>query len=285
MKLAVFTVMLPDFGLNDTLAVLKKTGYDGVEWRVTVNNPASADQEPSFWGNNHSTIDPSISDEELGALKVAQDAAGLLVPNLGCYIPVGDLKLTEQGMKIAKVLGAPSIRVGVSGYDRSISYRELLEQGRHYLHGVQELSQQYGVKGNIEIHHGNIASSASSARRLVEGFDPAHIGVIHDAGNMVHEGYENYRMGLEILGEYLAHVHVKNAAWACSQENIKSPGGSPWKSDWAPLKTGVVDLGQLMADVQHIGYDGWLSFEDFSSPHPDEASLVEQAAYIRSLLK
>ena len=283
MKLAVFTVMLPDFGLQDTLAVLQKTGYDGVEWRVTRHNPAAAGQEPSFWGNNQSTVDPSLGEGELLALKDAQDAAGLLVPNLGCYLAVGDLAAVEQSMKIAKLLGAPSIRIGVPGYDRSKPYGELLQEGRVYLDGVQALSQQYGVKGVAEIHFGNIACSASSARRLVEGFDPAHIGVIHDAGIMVHEGYENYRMGLEILDEYLAHVHVKNAFWVRSDEAPAS-GVSPWKAQWAPLADGVVSLGQLFADLKHIGYDNWLSIEDFSNPHPDEQSLVTQSAYLRSLL-
>ena len=38
------------------------------------------------------------------------------------------------------------------------------------------------------------------------------LGIIHDVGNMVYEGYERYEMGLSILGPYLAHVHVKSAA-------------------------------------------------------------------------
>ena len=29
---------------------------------------------------------------------------------------------------------------------------------------------------------------------------------------MVYEGYEAYQLGFEMLGKYLAHVHVKNAA-------------------------------------------------------------------------
>lgn len=283
MKLAVFTVMLPDFDLQDTLAVLQKTGYDGVEWRVARNNPASAGQEPSFWGNNRSTVDPAMSEGDLQALKDAQDAAGLVVPNLGCYLGVGDLAAVEQSMKLARLLGSPSIRIGVPGYDRTKPYGDVLREGRAYLAGVQELSQQYGVKGVAEIHFGNIACSASSARRLVEGFDPAHIGIIHDAGNMVYEGYENYRMGLEILDEYLAHVHVKNAFWMKSEEPVAA-GVSPWKAVWAPLAEGVVSLGQLFADLKHIGYDKWLSIEDFSNPHPDEQSLVAQSAYLRSLL-
>jgi len=47
----------------------------------------------------------------------------------------------------------------------------------------------------------------------VSDFDLRYIGIIYDLGNMVHEGYENYKLGLELLGDYLSYVHVKNAVW------------------------------------------------------------------------
>ena len=285
MKLAVFTVMLPDFTLAETVDVLARTGYDGVEWRVTRNDPKRSAEEPSFWGNNRSTVNPDLPKTELRQLKEKQDAAGLAVPNLGCYLACGDLAATEQGMQIASALGAPSVRVGVPNYDRSEPYGDLLAKGRRYLDGVQDLAQQYGIKGLVEIHMGNIAASASLARRLVEGFDPARIGVIHDAGNMVHEGFENYRLGLELLGDYLGHVHVKNAVWERTGETPEPPRSSSWRANWAPLHEGSADLGQLFADLKHSGYDGWLSIEDFSQPHPSEASLRHQAEYLRSLLE
>ena len=34
MKLAVYTVSLPEFDLEQSVAVLKEMGYEGVEWRV-----------------------------------------------------------------------------------------------------------------------------------------------------------------------------------------------------------------------------------------------------------
>ncbi|WP_058302092.1 sugar phosphate isomerase/epimerase family protein [Gorillibacterium timonense] len=283
MKLSVFTVMLPDFTPEETLKVLARTGYDGVEWRVTHNDPQRAGEEPSFWGNNHSTLSPDLATEELRRLKEAQEDQGLAVPNLGCYLACGDLASTEQGMKVAKELGAPSIRVGVPYYDRMAAYGDLLAEARRYLDGVQELSEQYGVKGLVEIHMGNISASASLARRLVEGFHPERIGVIHDAGNMVHEGFENYRLGLEVLGDYLSHVHVKNASWLRADATPQPPRTSSWNAHWAPLREGAADLGQLFADLRHIGYNGWLSIEDFSLPHPNEASLRDQAEYLRSL--
>jgi len=285
MKLSVFTVMLPNYAPEATIELLTRTGYDGVEWRVTHSDPNRAGEEPSFWGNNQSTINPDLPVEALRKLKKAHDEAGLAAPNLGCYLACGDLESTEQGMKVARELGAPAIRVGVPGYDRTEPYGDLLAKARRYLDGVQELGKQYGIKGLVEIHMGNIAPSASLARRLVEGFDPERIGVIHDAGNMVYEGFENYRMGLEVLGEYLGHVHVKNAVWHKSEEAPEPPRSSLWNARWAPLREGVADLGQLFADLRHIGYDGWLSIEDFSSPHPNEASLRNQADYLRSLLR
>ncbi|MEZ4633203.1 MAG: hypothetical protein R2880_21235 [Deinococcales bacterium] len=61
----------------------------------------------------------------------------------------------------------------------------------------------------IEIHHRTIVPSASAVYRLVSHFDPQHIAVIYDPGNMAYEGFEDYRMGLELWEPYLAHVHLK----------------------------------------------------------------------------
>ncbi|MBD2867794.1 sugar phosphate isomerase/epimerase family protein [Paenibacillus arenilitoris] len=291
MKFSVFTVMLPDCSLETTADLLRKYGYQGVEWRFTRVDPAKRGDKPSFWGNNLSTVDASSSEEELLSIKRLTDETGLAVPNLAAYIQAGDLDATEKAMKAAKLLGAPSIRVGVPGYDRSRSYADLLKEGRAYLNGVQELGKAYGVKGLIEVHFGNIAPSASAARRLVDGFDPDLIGVIYDPGNMVYEGFEQYKLGLEALGEYLGHVHIKNAAWvrtdapqpAAGEES--APHGPLWKASWSPVAEGVVHWPQVIADLKAIGYDGWLSFEDFSGSAPSEALLRDNIAYIRSLLQ
>ncbi|WNR45994.1 sugar phosphate isomerase/epimerase family protein [Paenibacillus roseipurpureus] len=280
MKIAVFTVMLPNYSPIQALDVLHKAGYNGVEWRVTKLNPALTRETPSFWGNNLATIDTSSTSQQLADLREETSRRGLVATNLGSYLQVGDLEGVDRDMRIAQALGSPSIRVGVPMYDRTHTYGELLAKGRAYLSGVQSLSQHYGIKGLIETHMGNIAASASGARRLVEGFNPAHIGVIHDAGNMVYEGFENYRMGLEILGEYLGHVHIKNARWVLDKDS----NGVKWRAESAPLREGSAELKQLLADLRAVGYDGWLSFEDFSDPAPTQASLATNLAYLKNLI-
>lgn len=296
MKLSVFTVMLPDCTLHETVDLLQKNGYDGVEWRFTNTDAAKQSEAPSFWGNNYSTVESNASEEELLALKKLTDDAGLQVPNLASYIQSGDLAATERAMRAAKLLGSPSIRIGVPGYDRSRNYWDLLKEARAYFHETVEMSKTFGVKGIIEVHHGNIASSATLARQLVEGFDVDHIGVIFDPGNMVHEGFEQYKMGLEVLGDYLAHVHVKNAIWNRTGAATPLLGGDgetdkhnkwhdpQWKAAWGPISEGVVHWPQVISDLRAVGYDGWLSFEDFSASAPSDALLRDNMAYIRSLL-
>ena len=273
MKYGVFTVMLPDLTPEEAATALKDTGYDGVEWRVTTVPETVKGEAPSFWRNNFCTLAPTQQDA-LRARTVAE-AAGLAIPNLGTYINVGDLAAVENAMQFAVTAGAPSIRVGVARNDAPGDFQTIFERSAGFLADVQALALRYGVKALIEMHHGTITASASAARRLVERFDPAHIGVIHDCGNMVFEGFEEYRRGLEILGPHLGHVHVKNAAFDRPAE------GGVWKGRWAPLRDGVVDFAALFAALRAVGYDGWVVVEDFSQAYDSRTALRENLAFLR----
>lgn len=274
MKFGVFTVMLPDLTPEAAVTALREAGYDGVEWRVTTPAPASGRNDaPSFWSNNFCTLAPTLEDARRGGALAAD--AGLAIPNLGTYIAVGDLAAVENAMQIAVAAGAPSVRVGVARNDQPGDVHTLFTQSRAFLQEAETLSRRHNVKALVEIHHGTITSSASAARRLVDGLDPACIGVIHDCGNMVFEGFEDYRRGLEMLGPYLAHVHVKNAAYD------RPATGGAWRARWAPLQDGVVDFAALFAALRSVGYDGWVVVEDFSQAYDSRTALRENLAFLR----
>ncbi len=74
---------------------------------------------------------------------------------------------------------------------------------------------------------GTIHPGPSDARRIADNFSPDDIGFTLDMGNMVIEGLIDYEMGIQILGPYLAHVHVKNTAWFREQD-----GTWKWKWHW-----------------------------------------------------
>jgi sugar phosphate isomerase/epimerase len=269
MKLSVFTVMTPDLTKEELISAAAAAGISGLEWRYAPISTEVAGQKPSYWGNNLSTIIPGTSDEDLDKLREKVERHGLKSISVTPYLTCGDVSGTEKVMQIAKKLDAGFIRVGVPRSGGSKNYNDLYKEALDYLHHVQELSQQYGIQGLVEIHHETIAPSAGLAHRLVSHFDPRHIGVLHDAGNMVYEGFENYRMGLELLGPYLAHVHVKNAGW--ERNGQTQDGIEVWNCKWMPLHQGSVNWKLMLRELQAAGYDGYLGFEDFSG-HLDTVS-------------
>ncbi|MCD1260562.1 sugar phosphate isomerase/epimerase [Paenibacillus athensensis] len=282
MKLSVFTVATPELMPEELAAAAREAGLDGIEWRYK-EIPADALQEaPSFWRHNLCSIDPATDEAGLARFRHAAEAHGLRSISVTPYLACGDIAGTERVMQAARALGASFIRVGVPWYDGSRSYGDLYKEAVAYLGEVQELARQYGVRGLVETHHQTITPSAGLAHRLVAAFDPALIGVLHDAGNMVHEGFEHYRMGLELLGPHLAHVHVKNAAWV--QDGVRADGSPQWRAVWTPIREGVVDWPQLLGVLRDIGYDGYLGVEDFSGRLPAREMLRQYADSMREWL-
>ena len=275
MKVGVFTVGLPDMTPEEAVRELKDAGYDGVEWRVTRVPEEARGEEFSFWGNNLCTLAPT--EEEAHRARRISEEAGLEIAGLGTYVAVGDLEAADEAMRFAVTAGASQIRVGAGAPDGR-SYHELFASAREFLAGVEELVRSHGVKALIEVHHRTICPSASLAHRLVSAFDPDLVGVILDPGNMAQEGFENYRIGAELLGPYLAHVHIKNSAFE------RPAGGGVWEPRWAPLEDGVVDFGLVFEALEHVGYDGWLVMEDFSGVRPSREALRYNLEFVRSFV-
>lgn len=271
-KLGVFTLCLPDLTPEQAVREIQAAGYAGVEWRVARIPEEVRGQEPSFWQNNLCTLQPT--EAEARRARSLCEGAGLEVIGLGTYIGVGDLDAVDEAMNLARVADAPQIRVG-SGSLEGASYARRFEEARRFLVGVEKLAGRYGVKALVEIHHQTICPSASLAHRLVSGFDPDAMGVIFDPGNMAVEGFEDYRIGTELLGPYLSHVHLKNAAFDRSD--------GVWRPRWAPLEDGVVDFERLFEALLAAGYDGWLVMEDFSAARPSREALRHNLGFVRDL--
>ncbi len=279
-KYAAFTVMMPESTPQQVVSELKSLGYDGVEWRVH-SLPNRTTDKTDFWTANRATIDlETIVQNAPDIRKLAEDS-GLEILGLGTYLSCKLLGDVERCMEAAKIMGCGSIRVSPPAYDGTENYNDLYEEAVEGYARIEELARTYKVQANIELHNGRICPSASLAYRLVSNFDPDYIGVILDPGNMVCEGFENWQMGLELLGPYLAYVHVKNAAWV---EDYTADGVKHWKTQMAPIKEGVVSWEQVLTVLDRVGYTGWLSLEDFA-PGDTRKKLADGIAYLRSIEK
>ncbi len=279
MKYAWFSVGLPESTPEQVVKQLRENGYHGVEWRVTTDKGDTT--KPGFWGGNRTTLQESWSDEEFKAIAKMTKDNGLEVPNLGSYAKAFEIDKVKRNMEIANIFNAPNLRVNVYGYDGKQNYNELFKKDQENFAKVIELGKAYKVKPLIELHMNSIVASASAAIRFLAPFKPEEVGVIHDAGNLVFEGFENYQAGLEMLGAYLAHVHIKNYGFV--SENIEGPQKLLWKAVPSPLRKGAVNFKTLFAVLKGAGYDGWLSLEDFSKEATQEEKIKDNLIFLKEM--
>lgn len=276
MKLAVYSLITPDYRVQEAAELIAEIGYDGVEWTVDYTN--------AMWdGESNWHIDTGNLEESAQAARDAADSCGLEVTGLGTRCNCFDLDGVRTCMKVAQIVGAPAIRVAAPGYDGSTPFPELFDRARDAYAEIQTVAADHGVKAAIETHNGLISPSASAARRLLEGLDPEWIGVLHDPGNMVREGMENWKMGIEMLAPYIAEVHVKDLAW------FRDDG--EWHCDLTPLGEGMVDWPAVVGALREVGYDGYLTDENFlpgwcqvSEELPTRQLLEQDYRFLRSLL-
>jgi len=258
MKYAVYTLTAREYGMEELAPRLAAYGYDGVEWRIHPEGDIKLDE----------------LEEKAELVRGLAQAHGLEIASLATYLPLDDLGGIERLFRAAQAMGCLRARVYVPRYDPQIGYHRQFQEAVENLAKIEKLAGHYGVKALLETHHGNIACSASLAHRLVKDFDPECIGVLFDPGNMVFEGFEAWQMGLELLGEHLGYVHVKNSAWRRE--------GQVWRREWVPMPEGQVNWREVMAALKAVGYNGWLSFEDFS-PLPSEDKLRDNIAYLKGM--
>jgi sugar phosphate isomerase/epimerase len=273
-KLACSTVVLPDIAdVPEAFETVAQYGYDAVELRIA----------PDY----HVAPDRVLS--EAGRIRELAAQSGLEIAALAGYIPAADLAALEQLRDAAAALDCGRVRLGFFGYDPAVPYQDQLRRARSELAGVERLFRGSGVKALVELHFDTIHASASGMLRLLEGCDPAVIGMILDPANAIVEGRESWPMMFSALGPFLEHVHVRDASWQIGAQTGR------WEYQWVPLGTGMVDWAGIVALCRASGFSGYLSNEDMlgvprhlvASGDPGLRPLPERlgaAAFLRPLL-
>lgn len=279
MKFSVFTASTPEWTPPEAAGALAAQGWDGIEWRITDQKPADP---PGFWAGNRATWPLTGLAERVPEIARVTADAGLAFSAVGGYAGAGDHDAVEQMLAATARLGAARVRVTTPRLDPDRDYRDVFSALRTDVAWVADRAAAHGVKALIELHHGTLVASASAAVRLLDGLDPVAVGVIHDLGNLLIEGHEDHLSAFQMLGPYLAHVHVKNGGWWPAETT--ADGTVRWVHRFAPLRTGQADVGDYLHTLRRHGYDGWVCVEDFSSEQPLAQRTADNLAYLRSLV-
>ncbi len=264
MKYGVFSKIVADFTLEESVQKLRDYNYDGIEWRV------------------HDECHIKLEEVEKKAEYVREltESNNLEIISLISYVHVEDLDNIKRLFNASKAMKCSRVRLLPPPYDRTKNYHQIYHRVLEYAKRAEKLAEEYGVKILFEIHPRSIIPSASLAYRWVSNFCPQNVGVVFDPGNMIEEGMENWKLGLELLGEYLSYVHCKNAGWISTTVNNKKE----WRWDWFPMKEGMVNWQEVIGILQEMGFDGYLSNEDFCNL-PTNRKLKENIEYLRNLVE
>lgn len=287
MKLSIFTACLPEYDFKTSVTKAKDWGFDGVEWRVApkppIEKPVDWQHDTRYWSFNQSTVDENDLMTSSSHAATLTRNAGLTPVSLTSGFDITQLEKVEQLLSAAKANQIPLVRVWTPWYRQDSNARELMRQTRQALPTFEKMALSAGVKIAFETHMGNIGATASMLAWLLEGANPEALGVIYDPGNMVYEGFENYKMGLEILGDYLAHVHVKNAIW--QEVSPNTCGGKKFSPVPALMDAGFADIETLFKTLRTNHYEGFISVEDFSNTLSTDDKMAHTAEYLKKLLE
>jgi sugar phosphate isomerase/epimerase len=274
--------MLPQYDMEETAALLSRLGYDGAEWRIRRIPAGARGQSFSPWGNVKNDYTPEMFAEHPEKLVDASMRHKIAIAGIASGVPANDQKEIELLAEGAAVAKAPFIRVvAPHNYDRKVNYNALFEEASAAFSKALDITRSYGVRILIEMHVGTIFVSSGLAHRFVSRFEPSEIGVIYDLANIIQEGYENPRMALELLGPYVGHVHLGGSAPKPGPR--QADGTVDWHWEGTPLAEGVLDVKQSIRDLKAVGYDRFISVEDFRDL-PAEDKLKEGLTYLRAAI-
>jgi sugar phosphate isomerase/epimerase len=282
MKICATTVMMPEYDMRETAECLARLGFDGAEWRCRHIPEGQQDKAYSPWGNVKNDFSPdnlATRGEELVALSREFNLPVVCLATAMSATQLDEVAKVAEGC--AK-WGLPMFRLGAPrGYNPEENYRDLIADTIRVLGPALDITRQNGVRAILEIHRNTVMCSASQAWNIVREFDPADVGVIFDIANMsLGQGHEPTKMGLDLLGDYVAHVHAGGGQPVPADRNEQ--GQLQYRWDTVDLADSIIDVSLFCRELQARDYQGFISVEDFRTM-PLEEKIATQLQYLRSL--
>lgn len=198
--------------------------------------------------------------EEVREIKQQIDVRGFQLSAIGS--PIGKIKITDpfaphldlfqHTVEIAKIMECPYIRMFsffIPENESPTMYRdEVLNRWQQFTR-IAEEHQLTLLHENEKGVYGDIPERCLD---LVESLNSEHVKLIFDFANFVQCGVRNYPDGYELLKDYLAYIHVKDAL--VSNKRV------------VPAGFGDGNVEEILKELEKNDFVGFLSIE----PHLSE---------------
>jgi len=280
MKTSIFSLIFKEEPLEKVIPLVKEIGYDGLE----------------LWGKApHFPVDTTVKRaKEIGALL---DAHQLVVPAIGAY--VGDfstasdpecekaLEEVERYFQLMDYVGCDLLRVACGGPHAFLAQSYHYEKALYWIKKCGVLAKEYNKKIVMEIHNGSLIETVEAAKKFMDQLDCEQVGLIHDAGNMYITDTDYGQYSVDILGQHIFHVHVKDEKRI---QDDSLPGAFHNRTVYGDeifqqsmLGEGAVDHIPLFKALIKQGYQGFLSCECHAPVPPMERAKKEWMELTRQI--
>ncbi len=273
-ELGLFAPSVSQLSLKETSSLLSRMGYKWVEWRVQTN----AAIESSPWGKAYNTL---VLDR---LLEDATEVAGLLqgtdvkVAALQVDAPDDFPDLRKVVREAAAIMNCSKVIRFSPSFDVCAGYRA---QRQAFQSSIARWVEEFSKTGGrlcLETHFASISPSVALTMGILEPFSPAQAGVIWDPANTVFEGYEIPAMALDLIGPYLAEVHLKNGEWKREEDG-------KWNFSFCDLSQGILQWPAILKMLAELPYMGPLIVEDYRWMDPEAKLLHARQEYEQAVLQ
>ncbi len=231
--LCVFTKPLEWLSYADAAALAAETGFEGLDLTVRPGGH----------------VDPARVEEDLPRAVAAARAAGLATPMMVTAITDASDPAAERTLRTAAALGVRYYRMGYLPYDKALSPAAHLAALRPQMAELADLNRRYGMHGAYQNHAGaRVGGSVWDLHLLLDGIDPAHLGVQYDIRHAMVEGATAWPVALRLVAPRVRTLAIKDFRW--EQRDGK------WQPVTVALGEGMVDFPAFLTLVRQLGIAG-----------------------------
>jgi len=199
-EICIFTKPLQSLAPAELARFVKEMGFDGVEAPIRPKGH----------------IEPAEVPDKLPAFVEALHEEGLKMTVLASGInEVSKEQHTEAVLRTAAALGVKRYRTSYFKYDLDKPIRPQLADFRAKLVDLAALNAELGIQAVYQNHSGKnyLGGGIWDLDVVLEGIDPAHLGVAYDIGHATVEGGESWPTHARLIRDHVGVVYAKAFDW------------------------------------------------------------------------
>lgn len=257
---SVFTKPWRDLSVPELIETVTHLGYNAIEYPLREGFQVTPDQ----------------AREKLPQLVKDLKNAGIRVDNVAS-------STEEHIFDACAASDIPMIRVMFNP-----PQGDYLKQEAEYLRTIEgwvQLSEKYGVKVGIQMHHGRGAMTSADMMRVVSQFDAKHVGAIWDAAHSGLAG-ENVEQAIDVCWSHLCLVNFKNARYQMLGRG--TDGAMIFKPYFCPGPDGQLSWPRAVEHLKGKGYKGtWCMPAEYTGLTKEEEIFYTKRdlAWLKSLVE